>query len=54
MLVRATCTHFNKTYRKEGAEFEYDGPLYEHIEPVEELDEELPVKPRKTRGKSVE
>ena len=53
MLVRATCTHYNKTFRREGDEFEHEGPLYEHIEPVEQLEEkqpEKPVKPSNSRG----
>jgi hypothetical protein len=47
MLVRAICTHYNKTLRKEGAEWEHEGPLYKHIEPVEQLEEKLVVRPGK-------
>jgi hypothetical protein len=35
MLVRAKVTHFHNALRLEGDEFEYFGPLYEHIEPAE-------------------
>jgi hypothetical protein len=55
MQVRATCNHYNGTYRKEGDEFEHVGDLYEHIEPVEQPENELPSKPKgKTKGKQVD
>jgi hypothetical protein len=47
MQVRSLCNHYNGTYRKEGEEFEHSGPLYEHIEPVEQ-------EPPKRRGKPVD
>ena len=40
MRVRSRCNHFHNSYRKEGEEFEHEGPLYKHVEPVEQLEEE--------------
>jgi hypothetical protein len=34
MQVRAKCTHYNGVLRHEGEQFEHNGPLHEHIEPV--------------------
>jgi hypothetical protein len=53
MRVRAICTHYHEHYRKEGQEFPHEGPLYEHIVPVEEeLEEKQPqhAKPVKSKG----
>jgi hypothetical protein len=50
MLVRSLCDHYNKQYRREGEEFEYSGPPYEHIEPVEQAEEKQPAKPVKSKG----
>lgn len=33
-LVRAKRTHYKGALRLEGAEFEHEGKLYEHVEPV--------------------
>jgi hypothetical protein len=36
MLVRAKCTHYHGVLRVENAEFNHEGKLYEHIEPVKQ------------------
>ena len=35
MLVRSLRTHYFDGYHKEGEEFEFAGPLYRHITPVD-------------------
>lgn len=35
MLVRSLCRHYDTSFREENEEFEHNGPLYEHIVPVE-------------------
>ncbi len=38
MLVRAKVTHYHGALRVEGAEWNHEGKLYEHIEPVKQKD----------------
>jgi hypothetical protein len=51
MLVRALCNHYSaaprNAYRREGEEFDWDGPPYEHIEPVEPERKKASDKPAK-------
>lgn len=44
MLVRAIRTHYHNTLRKEGQEWDHEGPLYKHIEPVEPQEDKQPGK----------
>ncbi len=37
-LVRAKVTHYHGALRVEGAEWNHEGKLYEHIEPVKQKD----------------
>ena len=45
MLVRAIRTHYHGVYRKEGDEFDWDGPLYIHIEAVKQAQPEKAEEP---------
>jgi hypothetical protein len=45
MLVRSLCKHNDTSFREEGEEFEHNGPLYEHIVPVDETEPPEPSVP---------
>jgi hypothetical protein len=53
MLVRSLCKHFNSTneLREEDEEFEYSGPLYEHIVEVDETEPREPSEPSSRQQK---
>lgn len=36
MQVRSLCRHFDTSLREEGEVFEHNGPLYEHVVPIDE------------------